>query len=133
MGMDSRNEMDKSMLSAEAQQKFEELVALLVEERYGPKGPPVDTTFAEMEQFGHQAGRMVGRAIDERLTAQQAEEHFQEASCPTCGASGKSDAAENKKTRPLQSVDGTIPLAEPAFHCPTCSRDFFPSAERAGD
>ena len=132
MGMDSRNEMEKSMLSPQAQQKFDELVALLAEERYGPSGPSRDTTFAEMEQFGHQAGRMVGRGIDEHLAARQADEHFQEGSCPTCGASGESNVAQ-KKTRPLQTVDGTIPLAEPAFHCPTSSRDFFPSAERTCD
>ena len=131
MGMDSRNEMEKSMLSAEARQKFDELVALLAEERYGPNGPPIETTFAEMELFGHQAGRMVGRAIDEHLAAQQADEHFQEGSCPTCGASGGSNGAW--KTRPLQTLDGTIPLAERAFHCPTCSRDFFPSAQRTCD
>ena len=131
MGMDSRNEMEKSMLSAEARQKFDELVALLAEERYGPDGPPIDTTFAEIEQFGHQAGRMVGRWLDEHLTDRHAE-HFQEGCCPTCGASGESDVGE-KKTRPLQTVDGTIPLAEPAFHCPTCDRDFFPSAERTCD
>ncbi len=126
MGKDSRNEMERSMLSPEAQQKFGELVALLAEERYGPSGPSRDTTFAEMEQFGHQAGRMVGRAIDEHLAAQQADEHFQEASCPTCGASGESNGS--RKTRPLQTLDGEIPLAESAFHCPICDRAFFPSA-----
>lgn len=131
MGMDSRNEMEKSMLSPQAQQKFDELVALLGEERYGPSGPSRDATFAEMEQFGHQAGRMLGRAIDEQLAAQQADEHFQEATCPTCGACD--GASGSRKMRPLQTVDGTIPLAEPAFHCPTCDRDFFPSAERTCD
>jgi len=130
MGMDSLNEMEKSMLSAEARQKFEELVALLAEERYGPSGPPRDTTFAEMEQFGHQAGRMLGRAVDEHLTAQQAE-YFQEVSCPTCGARGESNAAQ--KTHPLQTLDGKVLLCERAFHCPTCDRDFFPSAERPCD
>ena len=40
---------------------------------------------------------------------------------------------EEKKTRPLQTQDGTIPLAEPAFHCPTCDRTFFPSADRVAD
>ena len=124
MGMDSRNEMEKSMLSPQAQQKFDELVALLAKERYGPDGPPIDTTFAQIEQFGHQAGRMVGRSLDEHLTDRHAK-HFQEGCCPTCGASGESDEGE-KKTRPLQTVDGTIPLAEQAFHCPTCGRDFFP-------
>ncbi len=132
MGVDFPDEMEKSMLSPQVQQEFDELVALLAEERYGRNGPPIDTTFAEIERFGHQAGRMLGRSLDERLTHEHAE-HFQEASCPTCGASGESDAAENKKTRPLQTQDGKIPLAEPAFHCPRCDRDFFPSAERTCD
>ena len=131
MGKDSRNEMEKSMLLPQAQQKFDELVALLAEERYGPSGPSRDTTFAEMEQFGHQAGRMLGRSLDEHLAEQHDDEHFQEASCPTCGACGESDAA--RKTRPLQTLDGKIFLAESALHCPMCDRDFFPSAERTCD
>ena len=131
MGMDSRNEMDRSMLSAEARRKFDELVALLSEERYGPDGPPIDTTFAEIEDFGHQAGRMLGRSLDERL-AQEHGEHFAEACCPTCGACGELDASKSEKTRPLRTQDGKLPLAEPVFHCPSCDRDFFPSANRAG-
>ena len=131
MGMDSPNEMEKSVLSAEARQKFDELVALLAEERYGPDGPPIDTTFAEIEQFGHQAGRILGRSLDEHLTGRHAA-YFQQASCPTCGASGGSDTAE-QKTRPLQTLDGKMALAEPAFHCSRCERDFFPSAECSQD
>ena len=129
MGMDSRDEMDKSMLSAEARQKFDELVALLSEERYGPEGPPIETTFAEIEHFGHQAGRMLGRSLDEHL-AHEHGEHFSEACCPTCDVCGEPDAPKSKKTRTLQTQDGNIPLAEPAFHCPKCDRDFFPSANR---
>ena len=131
MGMDSRNEMDRSMLSAVARQKFDELVALLAEERYGPEGPPINTTFAEIETFGHQTGRMLGRSLDEHLTQQHAK-HFQQASCPMCGVAGESEAPETK-TRPLQTQDGKIPLAESALHCPRCDRDFFPSAERTCD
>ena len=78
MGMDSQNEMDKSMLSTEARRKFDELVFLLAREKYGPGPPPIDTTFAEIEDFGHQAGRMLGRSLDEHLTLEHAE-HFQEA------------------------------------------------------
>jgi len=40
MGMDSQNEIEKSMLSPEARQKFDELVALLAEQRHGPDGRP---------------------------------------------------------------------------------------------
>jgi len=130
MGMDSRIEMERSTLSLEARQKFDELVAVLAAEKYGPSGPPEDTTFAEIELFGHQAGRMVGRAVDEHLTARHAE-HFQERPCPSCGVLGESK--ETQKSRPLQTVDGEIPLTEPAFHCPRCDRDFFPSADRTCD
>jgi hypothetical protein len=135
MGKDSRNE--DLALSPLVKQKFEELVAMLAETGFGPDGPSPDTDFATIEQFGHQAGRMLGRAIDEHLTVQHAE-HFQEGACPTCGAAtceavGESDAVEKKKVRPLQTQDGTISLAEPAFHCPTCDRDFFPSADRIAD
>ena len=132
MGMDSQNEMDRSMLSAEARVKFNELVALLAQEKYESGRPPIDTTFAEIENFGHQAGRMLGRSLDEHLTLEHAE-HFQDATCPTCAAVGESPAADNKRARPLQTEDGKIPLAEPAFHCPTCARDFFPSADRTCD
>jgi hypothetical protein len=132
MGMDSQNELEKSMLSAEVQVKFDELVALLAKEKYESGRPPIDTTFAEIEHFGHQAGRMLGRSLDEHLAFEHAE-HFQEATCPTCAAVGESDPADNKKTRPLQTQDGEIPLAEPAFHCSTCDRDFFPSADRTCD
>jgi len=116
-----------------AKQKFQELVALLAETEFGPDGPSRDTDFATIERFGHRAGQMLGRTIDKHLTARHAQ-HFQEASCPTCGAAtceavGESDAVEEMKTRPLQTQDGTIPLAEPAFHCPTCDRTFFPSAD----
>ena len=130
MRMESRNEMERAMLSPQVRQKFDELVALLAEERY-PDGPPIDTTFAEIESFGHQAGRMLGRSLDEHLTYDHAE-HYQQASCPTCGAHHESDTARSK-TRPLETIDGKIPLAEPAFHCPKCNRDFFPSAERTCD
>jgi len=131
MGMDSRNEIEKSMLSPRARQKFDELVAVLAEEKFGPEGPPIETSFAEIEEFGHQAGRMLGRSLDEHLTAEHGE-HFQQACCPSCGTRDKSDV-DSKKVRLLETLDGKVPLAEAAFHCPRCARDFFPSAERTCD
>lgn len=124
--------MDKSVLSPEARQKFDELVALIVAEEYGPSGPPVETTFSEIEHFGHQAGQLMARAVNTYATAEHAD-HFREASCPVCGTQGEAAPAEAAKTRPLQTEDGPIPLAEPTFHCPSCARDFFPSANGTGD
>ena len=130
MGMDSRNE-DLS-LPPLAKQKFQELVALLAETGFGPDGPSRDTDFATIERFGHRAGQMLSRAVDVHLITRHAE-HFQEEACPTCETAGESNALEKEKPRPLQIQDGTIPLAEPSFHCPRCARDFFPSADCVAD
>jgi len=43
MGVDFPDEMEKSMLSPQVQQEFDELVALLAGERYGPGGPRQQT------------------------------------------------------------------------------------------
>jgi len=59
-------------LTAEEKEKFRELVALLARHGFGAAGPPRETTFAQIEKFGHQAGRMVARAIDARLAQQHA-------------------------------------------------------------
>ena len=129
MGMESR--IDQFELSLVAQQKMQELVALLSEEGFGDGGrPPRDTEFATIEEFGHQAGRSLARAIDEHLTRHHAE-HFQEESCPTCGAQGNSN--DRGKERPLQTRDGPVKLAEPAYDCPTCQRAFFPSTDSFQD
>ena len=60
------------VLDDEVQKSFDDCVAALTAMRYGPNGPPEDTTFAEIEEFGHEVGRMVGRAVDQRLTSQHA-------------------------------------------------------------
>ena len=135
MGMDSRNE--DLPLPPVAMQKFQELVALMADAGFGTEGPSRNTDFATIEKFGHQAGRMLGRAIDEQLVARHAR-HFQEEACPTCetavcAENVESNAPEQEKARPLQTLDGTIPLVEPACDCPKCVRTFFPSAERVAD
>ena len=130
MGMDSRNE--DLTLPPLAKQKFQELVALLAETEFGPDGPSRDTDFATIERFGHRAGQMLGRAIDVHLLGRHAE-HFQEGTCPACETAGESNALEKERTRPLQTQDGTIPLVEPACHCPKCDRTFFPSADCVAD
>ena len=131
MGTDSRNAIEKSTLSSEAQQKLDELVGLLAAEKFGPDGPPQNTTFAEIEDYGHQVGRVLARTVDEHLARQHAE-HFHELSpCPTCSLLAEPN--EDRRERVMQTRDGPVPMEEPAFACPTCNRAFFPSADRAGD
>lgn len=128
MSKDAQNQV---VLTEEARKKFEECVAAVAACGFGPEGPPLDTTFAEIEDFGHEVGKMVARALDEKLMHQHAT-HFQgEASCPSCGTA--CSIAEAAKTRNLQTNDGDVSLHEPLCHCPVCNRDFFPSAHTTED
>ena len=52
-------------LTDEAKKKFDECVTALAACGFGEDGPPLDTTFAEIEEFEHEVGRMVARAVDE--------------------------------------------------------------------
>ena len=118
-------------LNDEAQKKFEECVAALTAMRYGPEGPPENTTFAEIEEFGHEVGRMLGRAVDQRLTDKHAEQFQKAAACPTCQT--VCEPKPTPPTRKIQTSDGQVPVREPVCHCSVCNRDFFPSAYRVED
>ncbi len=118
-------------LTPEEKEKFSELVALLARHGFGDDGPPRETTFVEIERFGHQAGRMVARAIDARLAEQHAMHFAGEEPCPACGE--KYPPKERPHDLALQTEDGEVPLREPAFRCPPCERDFFPGAHPVGD
>jgi hypothetical protein len=129
--MMSKEAQKSVVLSDEAQKKFDECVAALTALRYGSEGPPKDTTFAEIEAFGHEVGRMLGRAVDQQLTSQHAEQFQDESTCPTCQL-----ACEPKPTpveREIQTSDGPVPIHEPVCRCSVCNRDFFPSASRVED
>jgi hypothetical protein len=127
----SKDAQKQVVLTEEARKKFEECVAAFAACGFGPEGPPLETTFAEIEEFGHEVGKMVARALDAKLAHQHAA-HFQgTAPCPCCGT--ECHIKENSNTRDLQTTDGNVPLREPTCHCPVCNRDFFPSACRVED
>jgi hypothetical protein len=129
VGKDARNQ-DLDLTPAE-RQKFDEVVAMLAKRGFGEDGPPRETTFATIEQFGHQAGQMLARAVDAQLAEQHAAHFAGNESCPSCGA--KHLPNEKPHSLPLQTEDGKVILREPAFRCPLCERDFFPSADPAAD
>lgn len=129
MSKDARNQ-DLDLTPTE-QVKFKEVVAMLASRGFGEQGPPRDTTFAQIEQFGHQAGRMLARAIDARLVEEHAAHFAGDEPCPQCGE--KHAPNESPHDLPLQTDDGEVVLHEPAFRCPPCERDFFPSAHPAAD
>jgi len=128
MGMEAQQGV---VLDAEAQKKMKECVAAVTAMRYGPDGPPENTTFAEIEQFGHEVGRLMGRAVDQQLASQHAEQFQKSSACPTCQTVCEPKPAPAE--REIQTSDGQVPLAEPVCHCSVCHRDFFPSTSRTED
>ena len=127
----SREARQAVVLDDEARKKFDDCVAALTVMRYGPDGPPEETTFAEIEEFGHEVGRMLGRAVDEQLTRQHAEQFQKAATCPTCQT--RCEPRASPAERAIQTCDGTMTIVEPICHCSVCNRDFFPSAYRTED
>ncbi len=128
MSKDARKNEDLD-LPPKVKAKFDELVAVLAQQGFGEEGPPRETTFAQIEKFGHQAGRMLGRAIDAHLATQHAEHFADEEPCPACDEN--IPMKESPHELPLQTQDGEVTLHEPTCHCPSCRRDFFPSANLA--
>jgi hypothetical protein len=128
MSKDAKNEI---VLTGEAHKKFEECVAALAAFGFGAEGPAVETTFVEIEDFGHEVGRMIARALEERLASQHAGHYQGEAACPVCHT--LCEIRPDPLIRPFQTSDGEMPLHEPLSHCPACRRDFFPSASGIED
>lgn len=131
MSKDARIQNEDLELTLAVRQKFDELIAMLAKQGFGEHGPPRDTTFAEIEQFGHQAGRMVARALDAQLLTEHAGHFAGEEPCPQCGQ--RHSPKEYPYERPLQTEDGSVVAREPSFRCSPCGRDFFPSAHLAAD
>ncbi len=127
MGMEARNLSD---LPEDVRTKFLDAVEALAACGFGPEGPPRETAFAQIEEFGHGMGRMFARALEENLTDQHAD-HFRDATpCPNCGTACRN---QGESIRSIQTIDGEVPLREPKFQCPACRRDFFPSASNSED
>ena len=113
--------------SAEVRQKVQELAELVSRERFGEAGIPLQFSFSEIEEIGHQVGRLAAGTVDQRLQQQHAEHLAESALCPQCGSACRIRQNE----RSIQTRDGTVALNEPACHCPHCERAFFPSASAA--
>lgn len=91
---------------------------------FGPDGPGLDVDLAAMEEVAVAAARGLTQATVEQLLGQQAQRLPEQPACPTCGRL----CPITHETRELLIRGGAIEHREPVCHCPTCRRDFFPSA-----
>ena len=120
-------DMATKVLSERKLRQIEEIAAgwgkLLARESF-PGGPGLDVSLADMEDIVARATNSIVSGAVETMTADQAGQLGEQAACPGCGKMCKL----KRKTRSMAVRGGNASLAEPVGHCPTCRRDFFPSA-----
>ena len=122
MSKEARNA--RRVASPAVAEKMKELAVLVAWERFGPEGVPIDITFSEIEEIGHETGQMVAAHVDHKLVEDHQEHFTDEQACPQCGK----PCASRPCKRELTTRDGAMELAETACRCPSCRRSFFPSA-----
>ncbi len=119
-------EKRRARFSPEVLEQIQKLGRMMGAEKYGPDGPPMETTWAEIEDAGHELGKIVATEYDQGMQRQHAERFDRTQPCPLCGK----QAGPSVKHRDLTTRDGTADLSEPEFRCVSCERSFFPSADR---
>jgi len=97
---------------------------IVVRRAFGDHGPGLDVDFAQMEQVAQAAAQGLTEGALEEATTQQGQHLGQRQPCPQCGRLCTIRHAE----RPLRVKGTVLRLREPECRCPTCRRDFFPSA-----
>lgn len=84
-------------------------------------------TFVELEEIACEIGDEVTRQILGSQLAERCEDvaGSDAQSCPDCG---QSSVQADTQRRELDSSRGRIEYDEPAYHCPSCRRSFFPGS-----
>ena len=80
--------------------------------------------FSKLEAAGQTLGRRLSRLSQTRLANEVAAGEPVSRACPTWGQTYRVEVGK----RTVTGFDGPVEMMEPKAHCPTCRRDFFPSA-----
>jgi hypothetical protein len=97
---------------------------IIVKQAFGAQGPGLDVDFAQMEEVACAAAQGLTAGALEAASVQQRQLLGEKQPCPQCGKLCTLGTEE----RPLRVKGAVIQLSEPKCYCPTCRRDFFPSA-----
>ncbi len=97
---------------------------IVVRHAFGEQGPGLDVDLAQMEEVAYAAAQGLTAGALEEATSQQGQQLGEQQSCPQCHKLCPVTPDE----RPILAKGGAFQLREPKCHCPTCRRDFFPSA-----
>ncbi len=97
---------------------------IVVRHAFGEQGPGLDVDLTQMEEVAYAAAQGLTAGALEEATAQQGQQLGEQLPCPQCHRL----CPVKPEERPIQAKGGAFQLREPKGYCPTCRRDFFPSA-----
>jgi hypothetical protein len=122
--------MPRRQLTTEMLQQIRDLAAgwgkIVARRAFGESGPGLDVDFDMMEQIALAAALGLTEGTLATSLEQQAQVLAEDQPCPACGA----PCPVRHEPRTLATPTASVPHREPACHCPTCRRDFFPPAAR---
>jgi hypothetical protein len=105
-------------------------IASQLSEQVFPGGMPWGTKFDHLEALAGALGDEIARQMIQGNVDRQATTSSESVkTCPTCGWEGR---AAPDEPRELMTTRGSVAWTEPAQHCPSCRRAFFPSEPSAG-
>jgi hypothetical protein len=97
---------------------------IVVRRGFGDQGPGLDVDLSQMEEVAYAAAQGLTAGVLEEATSSQGEKLGDHQPCPQC----HKHCLVIPEERPIQAKGGAFQLREPKCYCPTCRRDFFPSA-----
>jgi hypothetical protein len=105
----------------------------LVDQLYGPEGPPWGTTLTELEEMCLAVRAVLTEKLLDVALERQAAAHPQRPlgfrTCPACQP--PLDCADTEP-RVVQTRTGEAEWLEPQAYCRTCRQSFFPSVQEPG-
>jgi hypothetical protein len=101
---------------------------------YGPDGPPVGTSFTDIEKIVHALGLEFQKQLLDLLLLRQAEAMHRDLAeslrcCPSCK---RDTIAQDPEPRLLHSRAGIVEWQEPQRYCKHCRKAFFPQSRMLG-
>jgi hypothetical protein len=106
----------------------------LADRLYGPDGPPVRTSFAQLERTTIELSTELRKLLLDLLLARQAETMHRNLPeglrcCPSCG---RDTVARNPEPRLLHCRAATVEWLEPHRYCSRCRKAYFPQSKTLG-
>jgi hypothetical protein len=106
----------------------------LADRLFGPQGPPVGTSFAQLEGIALTIARQGRKQLLDLLLARQADALHRDLPeelrrCPSCA---RPTTAADPEPRLLHSRAATVEWLEPQRYCGRCRKAFFPQSKSLG-